>query len=238
MTFKLVVFDWDGTLMDSEARILDSMQRALAEAGATPRAPDAIREFIGLGLPEAVQGLLPDAPDAVRASVAASYRRHYLGAAGLPSPLFPGVAGVLDELAGLGYLLAVATGKGRMGLDRALRDSGLHGRFRATRCADETRSKPHPQMLQEIMQDVGVGPERTLMIGDTEFDMLLARNAGVGALAVGYGAHRRHRLLGLAPLGCLGDIRELPAWLGGDRRSPAEGDCHPTNELTGTIDAV
>jgi len=209
----LIVFDWDGTLMDSEARIVDAMQQALADLGAAPRMPRQIRNVIGLGLQEAVHTLVPEADTAQQLQIKERYRVHYLARDGVPSPLFPGAEGVVAELAGRGYLLAVATGKGRNGLDRALRESGLGAYFHTTRCADEACSKPHPDMLLQIMDALGVVPRDTLMVGDTEYDMQLATNAGTQALAVCYGVHERERLLRHAPLACLEDVRDIPNWL-------------------------
>ena len=213
MKYRLIVFDWDGTLMDSEARIVASMQAAVGEAGLAPLPTEQVRDIIGLGLLEAVQTLLPaQAPD-THGRVVGHYRRHYLRSQGTPTPLFPGAAAVIRELTRRDYLLAVATGKSRRGLDRSLHDTGMTSYFHATRCADEAFSKPHPEMLLQIMDELGTMPEETLMIGDTEYDMQLAANAGAHALAVGYGVHSRDRLLQHKPLDCLGDVREIPAWL-------------------------
>ena len=217
MKFQLLVFDWDGTLMDSEARIVDSMRAALQDSGLWPRTREQIRNIIGLGLREAVRALIPEAPEAAQQRVVERYRHHYLGAEAIPSPLFSGAAEVVTRLAEHDYLLAVATGKGRRGLDKALQDTGLAPVFHVTRCADEAQSKPHPEMLEQIMEASGVTPAQTLMIGDTEYDVLLALNAGASALAVSYGVHDRERLMRLGPIGCLTDIRELPDWLAGHR---------------------
>jgi phosphoglycolate phosphatase len=127
--------------------------------------------------------------------------------------LFDGAEALIDELAAAGYMLAVATGKTRKGLDRAFEVSGLGSRFHASRCADECHSKPHPQMLDELMDEFGVGPEVTLMIGDTTHDLLMAKNAGVAALGVAYGAHPRESLEAQAPLFCAADVAELAGWL-------------------------
>lgn len=213
MKFRLIVFDWDGTLMDSEARIVAAMQRALADLDAPLRSAREIRDIIGLGLLEAVRTLLPEMDDALQVQIEERYRAHYLTQDGIPSPLFPGAEAVLAELVGCGYLLAIATGKGRQGLNAVLRTSGLEGYFHATRCADETFSKPHPEMLLQIMDELGVDPRHTLMVGDTEYDLQLAANAGVQALAVCYGAHERPQLLRHAPLDCLEDVRDIPDWL-------------------------
>jgi phosphoglycolate phosphatase len=217
MRFRLIVFDWDGTLMDSEARIVSSIEAALRDTGQAPRPRGEIRDVIGLGLLEAVQTLLPEADAGLHLRVKDCYRVRYLSAEETPSQLFPGAADVVKGLASSGYLLAVATGKGRSGLDTALRETGLGPWFHTTRCADEAFSKPHPEMLVQIMDELEVAPRDTLMVGDTEFDMQLAANAGARALAVCYGVHERGRLMRHAPLGCLADVREIPPWLAGRR---------------------
>ena len=213
MRYDLLVFDWDGTLMDSAARIVRSMRAAFTELGLVPPAPDAARNVIGLGLSHAVTELAPDLDAATHTRVIERYRAHYLELDDTPTPLFPGAAEVVAGLAAQGYLLAVATGKSRRGLDQALAQSGLGAHFHATRSADETFSKPHPQMLLELLDELGVSADRALMIGDTEYDLLTARNAGVDALAVCYGAHAPERLLALGPLACLAAIDALPGWL-------------------------
>jgi phosphoglycolate phosphatase len=213
MRYELLVFDWDGTLMDSAARIVASMRAAFQELGLAPPAPAAARNVIGLGLSHAVAQLAPDADEAMLARLIARYRAHYLELDDTPTPLFAGAADVVAGLRAQGYLLAVATGKSRIGLDRALGESGLGAHFHATRSADETFSKPHPQMLLELLDELGVHASRALMIGDTEYDLLTARNAGVDALAVCYGAHAPERLLALEPLACLSAIDALPGWL-------------------------
>lgn len=213
MKYRLVVFDWDGTLMDSEARIVDSMQAAVLDLGLESPTVDEVRNIIGLGLLEAVQYLLPHQGPETHAQVVDCYRQHYLGEDGIPCRLFTGADEVVRELAGQGYLLAVATGKGRRGLDQAMSDTGMDAYFHTTRCADEAFSKPHPQMLEQIMDALGAMPGETLMVGDTEYDMQLAANARTDALAVGYGAHSRERLMRHGPLGCLANVREIPVWL-------------------------
>jgi len=211
--FELLVFDWDGTLMDSEARIVACLQGAIADLELPARDVAALRNIIGLGLAEAIETLFPGSDAATRQAVVERYRHHFLVADPTPSALFEGAAEVLHGLAAQGYLLAVATGKGRRGLDKVLAETGLGPLFHATRCADETFSKPHPQMLLELMEHLGADPQATLMIGDTEYDMEMARNARTHALAVSYGVHHPERLLRHQPLGCLDRIGDLPVWL-------------------------
>lgn len=219
--YKLLVFDWDGTLMDSEARIVESFEAAIGDVGLPPRPRSDLRGIIGLGMPEALNHLFPDEASA-HAALVERYRHHFLVASPTPTPLFEGVRPMLAALEAAGYFLAVATGKARRGLDRVLGETGLDGLFHFTRCADECRSKPHPQMLLEIMERTGVEPEQTLMIGDTEFDLLMARNAGAHALGVTYGVHEPARLLACGPLGCVDSVPALHEWLLGGRALPAE----------------
>lgn len=209
---KLVVFDWDGTLMDSEAQIVDCMQAAISDLGLAVRSAEQVKDIIGLGLPEAVLGLYPDATPELVTALSARYRFHWL-ACDQPSRLFTGVEETLHALKAAGFYLAVATGKGRKGLDKVLRETGLAVLFDSTRCADETRSKPHPEMLQQIMQTLAVEPAQTLMIGDTEYDMQLARNARAHPVAVSYGVHERSRLQLHNPLTCLDRMSDLNPWL-------------------------
>jgi phosphoglycolate phosphatase len=216
--FDLVVFDWDGTLMDSQARIVACIQAAFQDAGRTPPSREAASDIIGLGLDDAMARLWPGSDAHQRAVVAGHYRRHFLVTNETPSELFPGARAMLERLAAEGYLLAVATGKSRVGLDRSLGETGLRDLFHATRCADETFSKPHPQMLLELMDELGVSAHRTLMVGDTEYDLQMAANARAQALAVCHGVHDAERLLSLGPLGCLESLAEIPDWLAGRSR--------------------
>jgi phosphoglycolate phosphatase len=213
MQFDLVVFDWDGTLMDSEARIVKCLQLAAVDAGlAEPVRHDA-KQVIGLGLEEALRQLFPGAERTQLEWLVERYRHYFLGDGLAESELFEGAREVLTELAAGPLLLAVATGKSRRGLDRELERSSLGDCFQRTRCADETFSKPHPQMLLEIMNELGMFPERTLMVGDTEFDVQMAGNAGTVALGVGYGVHEPQRLLDAGAIDCLERITDLPGWL-------------------------
>lgn len=212
--YELLVFDWDGTLMDSHARIVACMLGAVDDVAAAPITPEAVRNIIGLGMGEAIRALYAEADEAFVARFADAYRDRFLSADTTPQTLFDGVAEMLDTLERAGYLLAVATGKGRAGLDRVLAQSGLDGRFHVTRCADETFSKPHPAMLEEILDHTGVVPAQALMIGDTTYDLEMAHNAGVEAVGVSYGAHTPEALTQWRPLAILDRIEELPVWLG------------------------
>ena len=209
----LIVFDWDGTLIDSTAKIVRCMQQAASEVGVPVLAADSIRQIIGLGLPEAIAALYPAGDSALWQAVREQYVRHFIEIDQTPSPCFDGVLEVLQCLHGAGHSLAVATGKSRRGLDRALAQSGLGEFFHATRCADETRSKPHPQMLQELLQLFGSEAGAAVMVGDTHFDMAMARALAMPRIAVSYGAHAREQLLPYEPLACLDHFAELPAVL-------------------------
>lgn len=211
--FKLLVFDWDGTLMDSEAHIVHCMRRAIEDSGLPAKEDAAIRNIIGLGLSEALHALFPKGDGHLHETLTRRYRHHFLSGTHSPSELFAGADETLGALSAKGYLLAVATGKGRHGLDHVLEQTGLKKFFHASRCVDEAPSKPHPQMLLDLMDALGVTPDATLMIGDTEYDIQMARSAGVPALGVSYGVHGRERLLQCGALGCLDAIHELPAWL-------------------------
>lgn len=210
--YELIVFDWDGTLMDSTAAIVRSIQAACRDLKLPEPEAARVRHVIGLGLVEALQYAVPELSVERYPQMVERYRHRYL-ARDHELVLFDGVVELIGDLAAAGYLLAVATGKSRVGLNRALVHSGLKAYFHSSRCADECLSKPHPQMLKELMVDLGVMPDRTLMVGDTSHDLLMAANAGVDALAVTYGAHSRRYLLEHEPLAIAQDVPELRAWL-------------------------
>lgn len=210
--FELLVFDWDGTLMDSAAAIVAAIQAAARDLDLEPPPEARARHVIGLGLADALRHAVPDLSEAHYPRMVERYRHHYLSC-DHELTLFSGTEELIAELAGDGFMLAVATGKSRLGLDRAFAVSGLGPYFHDSRCADECHSKPHPQMLEELMAAFGVGPERTLMIGDTTHDLQMAKNAGVAALAVTYGAHPPEALAECSPLASAASIAELRAWL-------------------------
>jgi phosphoglycolate phosphatase len=211
--YQLIVFDWDGTLMDSAGKIVRCFESAVGDVGLPSPGAAAIRNIIGLGLSEAVASLLPQCDPEAQSRVVARYREHFLHLDQTEMPLFPGVRDGLASLAQRGYLLAVATGKARRGLSRVLRETGLEHLFVASRCADESFSKPHPQMLLDILEETGVVPAAALMVGDTVYDMQMARNARVDGLAVSYGVHERERLLAHGPVACLDSFPEVHGWL-------------------------
>ena len=213
MSYDLLIFDWDGTLMDSHARIVSCLRSAAMEVGLPTRHDEELRDIIGLGLDEVMARLFPGVTLTQQEALVARYRDHFLHISDVVETLFEGVVETLTQMRDRGYLLAVATGKSRAGLDRGLRQTGLGGVFEMTRCADESFSKPHPQMLEDILKGLGLPPERALMIGDTEFDLEMARNAGTASIGVTYGAHPPDRLQRHRPIACIDDIRELPGML-------------------------
>ncbi len=209
--FDLLVFDWDGTLMDSAGAIVAAIQAACRDLGIEAPPEARARHVIGLGLGDALRHAVPDLPEQRYPQMIERYRHHYLSR-DHELTLFAGAGQMIAELSAAGFMLAVATGKSRLGLDRAFKVSGLGSYFHDSRCADECHSKPHPQMLEELMAAFAVAPERTLMIGDTTHDLQMAKNAGVASLAVAYGAHPPEALDVLEPLARLHDVKELHAW--------------------------
>ena len=200
---RLIVFDWDGTLMDSETQIVHAICAAIDDLALEERSLDQCRNIIGLGLKEAVDTLYPDGDEEFRRRFVDRYRHHWFSDKHT-SELFPGARETLGLLREAGFVLAVATGKGRRGLERVLLATELDTVFSASRCSDETRSKPHPQMLLEILDELAIEPHQALMVGDTEYDLVMAIEAGV---------HERDRLLEHQPLACLDNISELVDWL-------------------------
>ena len=210
--FDLLVFDWDGTLMDSTGAIVAAIQSACRDLGLPEPSNARASHVIGLGLADALRYAVPTLKEDRFPQMIERYRYHYLSR-DHELTLFEGIPALLARLKAAGYWLAIATGKSRLGLERALDHSGLRPYFLGSRCADECHSKPHPQMLEELMREFGVGPEATVMIGDTSHDLLMASNAGVVGLGVTYGAHPHEHLLEHAPLACLHNVAELDAWL-------------------------
>jgi phosphoglycolate phosphatase len=210
--FDLIVFDWDGTLMDSTATIVKSIQAAAKDIGMPPPTDQAAAHVIGLRLADALQVAVPDIAPMLYPKLVERYRYHYL-TKDQELVLFDGVRDMLNDLSQQGYFLAVATGKSRVGLNRALNACGLLSTFDATRCADETFSKPHPAMLQELTRELGQDLRRTVMIGDTTHDLLMANNAGATGVAVEYGAHPVHQLEACKPMFSAKTVPELHQWL-------------------------
>ena len=212
MKYELIVFDWDGTLLDSAGAIVQAIQAACRDLELPEPSDAQARHVIGLGLVDAMRQAVPDLKPERYQEMAERYRFHYLSG-DHQLTLFKGIPEMLANLQAAGHLLTIATGKSRVGLDRALDHSGLRPLFEASRCADECHSKPHPQMLEELMAEFGIGAVSTVMIGDTSHDLLMARNAGVDSLAVTYGAHPHDHLAEHGPLACLHNVDELALWL-------------------------
>jgi phosphoglycolate phosphatase len=211
MKYRLIVFDWDGTVIDSPAAIVECMQAASRELGLPVPQAERASHVIGLGLHDAMRIVAPELPGERYPEYVASYRRHFLAREDTMR-LFAGMRELL-ELLSRDRLLAIATGKSRRGLERSLDATGVRKWFAASRCADETTPKPHPAMLIELMQQLEAQPGAVLMIGDTSHDMEMARAAGVDGLGVTYGAHGEQSLRACAPRGCVGSVEALARWL-------------------------
>ncbi|WP_432473659.1 HAD-IA family hydrolase [Amphritea sp. HPY] len=211
--YKLLIFDWDGTIIDSAARIISSMQQAARDLEQPELSDAAVRDIIGLGLPEAIRVLIPGVDEAMIPAMRERYGHYYLGVDETPTALFDGVHETLLSLKNKGYRLAVATGKSRRGLQRVFEDTGLEYLFEASRCADETTSKPDPHMLEEILAETGVSAADAVMIGDTEFDLEMAVRAGMDNIAASYGAHHIDRLRRYNPVLEMHAFPELESWL-------------------------
>jgi len=212
MAYTLVVFDWDGTLMDSTHDIVAAIQAASRDLGLPVPTSGEARQVIGLPLGPALQQAVPALRPEQQPQFINRYRQHYL----TRDPqlrLFDGIAPLLDELRQRDVQLAVATGKSRAGLNRALAATGLTRHFATTRCSDETHGKPHPAMLHEIMDELMVDAQNVIMVGDTTHDLQMAQNARVNSLAVTYGAHSESELLACAPQALVPDVAGLREWL-------------------------
>ena len=212
----LIIFDWDGTVSDSTAKIVRCVQLAAKELGFPVLAPLAIKEIIGLSLVNAVAQLYPRLPLEQVEALAQSYSRHYIADAEVPG-FYPGALEALESLHSNGFSLAVATGKSRKGLDRVLDQLGVAQLFSYSRCADESASKPDPLMLTEILLESGRTHKQALMIGDTEFDMAMAQAVAMPRVAVSYGAHHIDRLKPYDPELCVDNLELIVPWLDGRR---------------------
>ena len=212
--YKMLIFDWDGTVIDSQARIIASMQAAADELGHDPLCPEAVRNIIGLGLPEAIRALIPEiCPDGTE-RMRERYAHHFLVQNKTPTELYPGVRQTLVNLREKGFRLAVATGKSRRGLDRVLEQTQLGELFEITRCADETCSKPDPRMLAEILAETGLTASDAVMIGDTRYDLDMARRIGMPSIGVEWGVHQRDVLQEYDPHAVVTSVDELRRVLG------------------------
>ncbi len=209
----LLIFDWDGTLSDSTSKIVTCLQKAAETAGFPVLEDDVICNVIGLGLPEVMERLYPRLGDDEKEQVRLHYVEHFLAADQTPSPFFNGVEKGLRSLKDAGFKMAVATGKSRRGLDRVLDRLDMRSYFDASRCADETLSKPHPLMLEELLLEMDVSAGKAMMIGDTEYDMEMAQKANVHRVAVSYGAHHIDRLKPYQPLLCTDNFPDFVEWV-------------------------
>ena len=211
MNYRLVVFDWDGTIIDSASTIAECIRDASRELGLEVPDTERARHVIGLGLHDAMRIAVPGLPAQRYPEFVAAYRKHFVARKDAMQ-LFDGMRPLLEHLSST-HLLAIATGKSRAGLDRDLEFHGLKPVFAASRCADETSPKPHPAMLVELMEELDIQKSASLMIGDTSHDLEMARAAQVDALAVTYGAHAEEGLRACQPLACFSTVTELQQWL-------------------------
>jgi phosphoglycolate phosphatase len=211
VTYRLLVFDWDGTIIDSPGAIVECIQEAARDMSLAVPGAEQASHVIGLGLRDSLRHAVPDLPDERYQEFVARYRQHFLQRED-SMRVFAGMKDLLEVFV-KSHSLAIATGKSRRGLDRALACTGTGGLFTASRCADETHPKPHPAMLLELMQELAVERAQVLMIGDTSHDLAMARAAEVDAVAVSYGAHAESALLACAPLACHSTVSSLHAWL-------------------------
>jgi phosphoglycolate phosphatase len=215
--YPLLVFDWDGTLVDSIERIVTSLQHASKHAADTEISETKAKNVIGLGLTEAIAQLHPELDEQFDASklknIAEAYRQHYLYDNPIPAPLFAGVNELLTDLRNDGYMLAISTGKSRAGLEQSINEHRLAEYFATSRCAGENKSKPHPEMLHEILHQLNFSATQALMIGDSEHDLKMANNANMPSIGVTQGVHDRAILAKHNPLACLSDIADLSDYL-------------------------
>ena len=217
MQYPLLVFDWDGTLVDSIERIVTSLQHASKQATGTDVSETSAKNVIGLGLMEAILQLHPELDEQRESetleNIADAYRQHYLYDNPVPAPLFAGVNDLLTDLRYKGYTLAISTGKSRAGLERSIHEHKLAEFFAASRCAGENKSKPHPEMLHEILHQLNFSAAQALMIGDSEHDLKMANNANMPSIGVTHGVHDAATLEKHKPLVCLSNITELSDYL-------------------------
>lgn len=210
--YRAVVFDWDGTVMNSTHAIVASIQGACADLGLPVPGARQASWVIGLSLESALYHVVPTLTADLFPNFQERYRAHYFSLDG-SLPLFDGMSELLHALRAQGILLAVATGKTRVGLDRVLAQSSMQQHFDVTRCADESFGKPHPAMLLEIMETLGLAPHEMLMVGDTTHDIQMACNAGVDGLAVTYGAHDLEALGACEPVAMVDSVAQMSKWL-------------------------
>ena len=211
MKYRLIAFDWDGTLVDSVDHIVKSVKYAAEKLAFNALDNDSVKNIIGLGMNEAIKTLYSSVTDDDIVRFRQFYSEAFFSEVIGRDHLFPNAENVLGQFKDQGVILAVATGKGRNGLDKALHSTGLKSYFSIERCADESASKPSPLMLEQIMSVMDIKPSEMLMVGDTDFDMEMAERAGVDRVGVSYGAQARHRLESFNPLCIVDDLNELLA---------------------------
>ncbi|WP_375193502.1 HAD family hydrolase [Marinobacter sp.] len=214
MNVRVVIFDWDGTLVDSVEHIADSLHQAATDLGYPALEREAYRDIIGLGMVEALEKLYPGISREEMNRIREGYAGYFFKKVTTPQNVFEGMADVVADLRNAGRQCSVATGKSRRGLDSALVSSGLGGHFEITRCADETRSKPDPTMLREILQFYGIEPEDAVMIGDTRYDLEMAKRIGMPSIGVEWGVHKRDVLGDYDPHAIVESVPELRKVLG------------------------
>jgi phosphoglycolate phosphatase len=215
MKDQAIIFDWDGTLSNSTGRIVESLQLASRDAQLRELSEFELKQIIGLGLPEALRQLWPELDGDITAvdKMRELYAKHYMSEMRSTISFFEHAGSMLDNLLKADLDLAVATGKSRVGLDRAFKELKAGHWFRASRCADETKSKPHPLMLNELAASLSVAPENMLMVGDTTFDLEMANAAGIDAVAITHGAHHLDKLMACNPVHVVHDLKQLNDWL-------------------------
>ena len=210
--YDLIIFDWDGTLMDSTQHIIDCIQLAIEQLLLPPRSDRTVSNIIGLGLNEAILTLYPDLTEINRKQLGLNYQQNWL-ASPYQAPLFDNATKLINDLHQQDYFLGVATGKSRSGLNKVLESSQLGSLFHATRCVDECYSKPHPEMIEQLTSYLGVSPKRTLMVGDTSHDLNMAHNAGADSIAVTHGAHDSKVLQACKPKYIAKNLHQVQQWL-------------------------
>jgi len=213
MQYKLIIFDWDGTLMDSAGKIINCMQIAAKHCSFPVPTAEEVGHIIGISLKPAIKQLFSIQDDASAERLVHAYREAFITHDTTPSPLFDGVEVMLDELTARGAILAVATGKARRGLARAWSQTGTGKYFRTSRCADDAKSKPSPDMLLQIINELNIDIADAIMVGDTTYDMQMAKSIGMARVGVSYGVHAQTHLEALKPKAIVHSISELQRFL-------------------------
>lgn len=219
--YQLIIFDWDGTIMDSAQKIANCISAAALDVGLEQPTEQEAKNIIGLSLFEAMTVLFPHESKELQAEMVERYKHHWLFEDETDQQLFAGVEEGLQTLHEIGAFLAIATGKSRRGLNSAFIHANVESYFVTTRCADETRSKPHPQMINEILDFTSIEPDKTIMVGDTTYDLDMAQSAGVDALGVSYGVHCEQALKKSGAIEICDSFNEVVSWLTNGRTEPA-----------------